>query len=209
MMEALRIFSNNENGKRVKLLVTEFIKVWAPPNALVFHWFLTHSCLLLCWRWLSTKLEAVVTDTESLWGLDQGCSAKLEFCAPTSLVSYLETAYDLTSLSGCSASGMVPEAGSHSSHNGLAYPRRSHRQNHTISVLFRGLLSLCMFLRFIHNIIFIDNLLFWDVFIYLYISLPFSCWWTAPRRFLEWKYLQRIFWLKPCLDLCLPTLWKW
>lgn len=165
MMEMLRIFLNNEIEKRVRLLETEFIKVWVPPNGLVSHWFLSHSCLYLCRRWLSTRREQWLQIQRVTVGLDQGCSTKLQFCAPTSLVSYLETAYDLTSLSGCSASGMVPEAGSPSSHNGLAYPRSSHRQNHAMCVPFRRLLPLCVFLRFIHNIIFINNLLFWDVFI--------------------------------------------
>lgn len=39
----------------VKLLETEFIKAWVPPNGLVSHWVLSHSCLYLCRRWLSTR----------------------------------------------------------------------------------------------------------------------------------------------------------
>lgn len=41
MVQTLRVLSNIESEKRVKLLVTKFIKAQVPPYDSVFHWVLT------------------------------------------------------------------------------------------------------------------------------------------------------------------------
>lgn len=56
----------------------------------------------------------------------------------------------------------------HCFHNRLAYSRSSQRQNNTVCVPFIRLLSFCMVLRFIHDIILINTLFFFQMYSFVH-----------------------------------------